>query len=382
VTSDIVPAHQRLVNQIFGIAIGLAILTALSRIDYRTLAADTRGFPRLEFSRFSGGEAGALFYFIFGLALLSLSRLMSLQTHWNRLRIPVSSGNLTRQWALYSLLFVLALAMVVSLLPSGESLGLFSLLGTLLEFLLAVLFFIGQLILSLILLLFSIPFILLGRDSPFTPPAASPPPLPVLPEQSVLPTTSSAAWAFVRSILLWGGLAAIILFSLVHFVRQHGGLANAIRRARITNWLILAWQWLYRGASRTGAELSRVLSDGWQNLVSRLESRRLLPRSSLIRLRSLDPRRQVYFFYLAMIRRGEEQGVPREPSHTPAEYAGVLGDALPVAEEDIDSITTAFVEARYSRRAVDAGKADSARATWGRIRRALQEQSRARKKSG
>jgi hypothetical protein len=298
---------------------------------------------------------------------------MSLRTHWNRLRIPVSSRNLTRQWGIYSLFFVLILALIVSLLPSGESLGLFSLLGTLLGFLMAVLFFIGQLILGLVLLLFSLPFVLFGRASPFTPPAASPPLLPALPAQPPLPATSSAAWAIIRSILLWGGLAAIIVFGLLHFFRQHGGLAGAIRRARITNWLILAWQWLYRGAGRTGSRLSRVLADGWQSIVSRFEGRRIFPRTDWIRLRSLDPRRQVYFFYLAMVRRSGEQGLPREPSQTPSEYASTLEKALPSAGEDVDALTAAFVEARYSRQEVDAAKAKTARTTWGHIRRVLQD---------
>jgi hypothetical protein len=45
---------------------------------------------------------------------------------------------------------------------------------------------------------------------------------------------------------------------------------------------------------------------------------------------------------------------------------------LPSEEEDIDSITAAFVQARYSRQEVDSRKVDLVRATWGRIRRALQ----------
>ena len=119
-----------------------------------------------------------------------------------------------------------------------------------------------------------------------------------------------------------------------------------------------------------------MIAEGWQNILSRLEGRRILPAGSLIRLRALDPRRQIYFFYLAMIRRGGEQGVPRQPSQTPAEYASTLEKALPSGEEDIDSITQAFVEARYSRRKVDAGDADLVKATWGRIRRALQSRSK------
>src|SRR5689334_10732827 len=82
IQSDTIPAHQRLVNLIFSIGIVLVILTALARLDLRTTFSNSAGLPSLQWNRFSGAEAGALLYFVFGLALLSLSRLMSLQTHW------------------------------------------------------------------------------------------------------------------------------------------------------------------------------------------------------------------------------------------------------------------------------------------------------------
>ena len=50
----------------------------------------------------------------------------------------------------------------------------------------------------------------------------------------------------------------------------------------------------------------------------------------------MDPRRQIYFYYLAMIRRGGEQGIPRQPSQTPSEYAAHLEKELPDAVQDIE----------------------------------------------
>jgi hypothetical protein len=50
-----------------------------------------------------------------------------------------------------------------------------------------------------------------------------------------------------------------------------------------------------------------------------------------------------------------------------------LEDALPAAREDINSITEAFIQARYSRNEVDSRQAETVRAIWNRIRRALQE---------
>jgi hypothetical protein len=183
-------------------------------------------------------------------------------------------------------------------------------------------------------------------------------------------------WGLVRSILLWGGLALIILFSVIHFVRQHGGLRETLRRSRLANWLVLAWQWLYKNAGKTGGALSRALTDGWQSIVARLEGNQIFPRPNLIRFRSLDPRRQIYFLYLAMIRRGGEQGVTRKLSQTPSEYATTLEKALPSAERDIESITAAFVEARYSRQEVDSGMVDQVKATWSRIRTAMQKKAK------
>ncbi len=371
---DVIPAHQRLVNLILSLGIGLVIVTALTRLDFRATFSGSAGLPTLEWNRFSGAEAGALLYFVFGLGLLSLSRLMSLQTHWNRLRIPVSSEHLTRQWGLYSLLFLFLLAVVVSLLPAGDSFGFFSVLGTLFGFLIGVFVFLSQVVVAIIILLFSLPFLLLGKAPPFT--GGSPPPMfPTLPTEPVVPPDSSALLALLRSILLWGSLFAILVFAFINFVRQHDSLLSGLRRSRITNWLILAWQWLYRSAEKTRANLSRTILDGWQSIVARLEGKRVLTRPGFLSVRSLDPRRRIYFFYLAMIRRGGDQGVARKPWQTPAEYAVQLEQSVPEAGEDIDSLTQAFIEARYSRQEVDSGKADRVKVIWDRIRRALQNKS-------
>jgi hypothetical protein len=120
-----------------------------------------------------------------------------------------------------------------------------------------------------------------------------------------------------------------------------------------------------------------VLTEGWQNLVSRLDRKGVLPRSPLLNVRALDPRQRIYFFYLAMVRRGGELGVTRHPSQSPAEYAVTLRQALPPAEDDVESITEAFIQARYTRQEIDAPKAESVKTTWGRIRRKLQEKSKA-----
>ena len=364
---EAVPAHQRMANLIFTSGVILVLLAALTRID---MQAGSVGLPEILWTRFSGGEGGALLYFVFGLALLSLSRLMSLQTRWNRQRISVSSHNLPRRWAEYSLFFLLVLTLFVGLLPAGDSLGLFSVLGMLLGFLLRVLIFLSYVIVGLLLTLFSLPFLLLGKAPPFMS-GAAPGPMPSLPMQPLEPMTGSATWELIKSVLLWGSLLVVIVYAVIHFLRQHESVVAALRQWRLVRWLTLAWQWLYTHAEKARGELARVIGGGWQSLISRLEGKRSLPRPGWINLRTLPPRQRIYFFYLAMIRRSGEQGLRREPSQTPSEYAVRLGQALPIAGEDIDSMTAAFVKARYSRRDVNAKEAAFVKATWARIRGAL-----------
>jgi len=369
-SGEAIPAHQRMGNLIFTTGVILVLLAALTRIDVQAMQAGSVGRPVIVWTRFSGGEAGVLLYFIFGLALLSLSRLMSLQTYWNRQRIPVSSHNLPRQWAWYSLLFLLVLGVFVGLLPAGDSLGFFSVLGTLLGFLFRVLIFLSYVIVGLLLTLFSLPFLLLGKAPPFVS-GAAPGPMPGLPMQPLEPMTGNATWELIKSVLLWGALLVVIVYALIHFLRQHESVAAVLRQWRLVQWLTLAWQWLYTHADKARGDLARLVADGWQGIISRLEGNYILPRPGWINLRALQPRQRVYFFYLAMVRRSGEQGLMREPSQTPSEYAVRLGQALPIVSEDIDSITAAFVQARYSRRAVNSNEADFVKSTWERIRGAL-----------
>ncbi|HSB03324.1 MAG TPA: DUF4129 domain-containing protein, partial [Anaerolineales bacterium] len=361
--------QRRLLELIFNLGIILVLVTVLASLNFQSILSNTPGAYHVDPDRFSAGEAAVLLYFLFGLALLTQGRLMSLQTRWNIQRIPVSSDNLAKRWGLYSALFLGLLILAVGLLPTGDSLGIFSLLRSLLGFLFLVFVFVGRLLVSVVIVLLSLLFLLFGKDVPRAGPL--PPLIPFQPEPPPL-YTDNASWILIRSILLWGSLILIVVFSLTHFLRQHDEFLGTLRKAPVINWLRIAWEWLRRNVGKTREGFARALADGWQSIVTRLERRRILSPPGWISLRALDPRRRIYFFYLAMIRRSNERGLARKPSQTPSEYAMRLGKDLPSASEDIDSITQAFVEARYSRHEVDVRQADFVKVIWERIRRALQ----------
>jgi hypothetical protein len=94
-----------------------------------------------------------------------------------------------------------------------------------------------------------------------------------------------------------------------------------------------------------------------------------------VNLRRLSPRQRVQFFYLAMVRRGGEAGVGRQPLHTPYEYAIILREGRPEVKDEVTGLTEEFVEARYSRREIALEEARLVQRYWDRIKRALRRQS-------
>jgi hypothetical protein len=81
----------------------------------------------------------------------------------------------------------------------------------------------------------------------------------------------------------------------------------------------------------------------------------------------------VIYYYLSLVRRAGELGIRRRPAQTPSEYEPVLASELPDVQTEVDALTAAFIEARYSPRPVDPQAPNQARALWARLRAAMRE---------
>ena len=132
------------------------------------------------------------------------------------------------------------------------------------------------------------------------------------------------------------------------------------------------WNWLGKLFTNVQKGISRSLQAARERLRAAVGAS-ALPVGSYLSTRRLDPRQKITFFYLALIRRGGEKGLPRRPSQTPYEYASTLERALPEVEEDIDTLTQAFIEARYSPRPVQAEQVNLVKSTWERLRKTIRK---------
>jgi hypothetical protein len=142
------------------------------------------------------------------------------------------------------------------------------------------------------------------------------------------------------------------------------GTRGPIRALRA--FLIALWRRLFGLAEAASKRIPRRLS------LRRIRLRSPKEPFRFFRLGALSPRERILYYYLSILRRAERQGFPRQRAQTPHEYDATLGPHLPQARQEMDLLTQAFVEARYSQHVIEPGQARRVRVDWQRVKAALQ----------
>jgi hypothetical protein len=347
--------RRQLADRIMVYGAGMVILVSLMRIDLQSFLGFRPGV--------GSTVINVIAYFVLALALLSLTQLSVLRASWSTQRISLSL-NLGSRWVIYSLIFLVGLAALAIFLPTSYSLGLLSILGLLLSWLIFAITLVGHLLLTLWFVFLS----LFGGDQRVARPNPPlPPPTPPSPESGGLPTW----FEIFRSILFWVIFLSVTGFSIYQFTRQHEALWNKLRQLPGMTILRKVWLWLQKGLR--GA--NQVASAAIENSLARIRSgKRVVPLKEvrkIINLRRLPARQKVLFYYQAMVRRGDEYGISRRPAQTPQEYQETLQSSLPEIDRDLAAITAAFYEARYSQHEISEDQAGWVRQWWQRIQRTL-----------
>lgn len=315
----------------------------------------------------SAGALGIpiLLYFALGVALLSQAQFSVKYASWQVEGTPVQPG-MARRWLLAVLAFLVVVALVALVLPTGYALGPFRAIWGVLSLLLQLLVFVFALLFFLLtaLLSFLLPHAVIEQPPPptFDP---VPPSLPG-PEAAV-----SLPWLqILASALFWLVIVAIAGYALVRFVRERWpgweedeeGQAGGWRR--FLAWLRALWR-RWRGWR------SEALEQWARRRAAAARKRPARRPARFFSLRGLGPRELVRYFYVSTARRAAQAGQPRRPSQTPYEYEASLGGQFPDLEPDLSGLTEAFVEARYGRAPVEAEDVERVKPLWQRIKAAL-----------
>jgi hypothetical protein len=354
-----VPPAESLIQRFFRGGVVLLIATGLTRIGIAQLLSLRR--PPVP-----GLILNVLIYFLLGLVMLAQIRFVSLRKRWQAQEIAVA-GEIPGRWVRYSLAFIGLVALLAFLLPTGYTLGLMETVGWAVGMLARAISFLALLIFWLFTLPLSWLMSLLGG-----------PPLSLMPRQPLqqLPRVDRAggpapSWFQVaKSLVFWAVILGMIFYVVHSYVRDRPELVAGLRKLSWVQGLARVWAALRRWLGRWRRTLAERLPQGW-SLRARRRPAGARGSLGLRRLGGLSPRAQVLYYYLSVLRRADERGIPRRPAQTPDEYRARLGPSLPQAEEEVNQLTDAFVEARYSRHTVEREQARRVRESWQRVKAAL-----------
>ena len=153
------------------------------------------------------------------------------------------------------------------------------------------------------------------------------------------------------------------------FLRERGVRLNTAVLQRF-------WQQLRHWLQITWKEAGHQVQDWQQAVRTRLqrqpkEDEENQPPWRFIRLNSLSPREQIRYFYLSTVKRATDKGVARQQAETPLEFAQDLKENWPEAEEDVDALTEAFLEARYGRSPIEKEDVNPVKKRWRQVKSSL-----------
>ncbi len=367
------PPRERLQGLFFTIGAFLVVLTALSRIDIRAILALQPGDHIFALPWLAGGGFSTLLYFMFGFALLSLTKFINLYIRWRLEGVPVSH-KIAGRWAWYSLILLAILALMVSLLPTHYSLGFISILHQLLSLLVAFIVFITGVLWTLLMLPFMALLSLFGSAPSDNLPTPAPDPVtPSLPQPAAM--TSLPGWELIKPYLFWILFLIVAVYAIRYYLLQHEALLHTMQNAPLARWLRQLRQWLATLFRTINYQIIFLVGEG----VERFRAAGLKPqfksKGRFISLNKLNPRQQIHFYYHALLRRSSESKLPRAESQTPAEYAVVLKQNLPDSAHEIDIMTREFIRARYTQQEISKGDVGLVRQQWQRIRKELRLRS-------
>lgn len=360
-----------LMNNWLAGAVVLIICAAVSTVRIPTSALeeaiDLRSITRLGLQ--PGVMLSIVVYFLAGLWLIARQRMIILRSRWIIGGVRVQTG-FERIWYGASLLILLGIAMIAGLLPIGST----TLLATIMAALGGAVIFVSSLIIALFSGLVYLLLNLLGlAEEPA--PATAMPAMPVpTPTPVAQPAELSETAAFVLGSTFWLVVGAVVLVAVLFYLRGRGKLPG---RQTLRLWWDRARAWLGHICRRLGRQATAAGVAIRARVSRREKSAGQTPASPrFVRLNALQAREQILYFYLSTARRAAEQGLARKKHATPLEYAGELKEGWPEVEAEIDELTNAFLQARYSAAPISEHETSPARLSWKRVRATIKRRRR------
>ena len=357
-------------QQFLGGGIAVLFCTALASIDITQMAAAeniySSGLVRLGLS--ASMLTSLLIYFLCGFLLLSQGRLAVLEIRWLadgvKLKTPIG-----RHWHRQTLFLLLAIGLIAAFLPIGSTLPFVRILNLILYGIMTVItsiIFIISIIIAWLLSFF------LPREANLEPTTA--PTMPLAPPPQLPLAETNDTLQFLFSSAFWAVAIIISLVAFSFFLQDRGVKLNSTSLQRVWLTIKLWWAQLRLGVR----DQIQDIQGGLQSLFQRDDTteEEKPPPWRFMRVNALSPREKVYYFYLSTVKRANQRGVARKESETPLEFVDDLKTNWPDAEEEIEELTDAFLQARYSPKPIEEDIIPPIKKQWKRLKADLRKRKK------
>lgn len=360
-------------RQWIGGALFLAVVTSISNFDVVEIYQGSS----LALARLGLQPELLLFlllYFLAGFSLLSQAQLAAMNARW-LINGVTRRGQVERSWHRYTIWLLGGIALLAAFLPIGSTFAISNLLQSIIWAITAAVSFLLSLLSTLLALILS----LFSGDpaaettEPLVQPTLQPVPTPTAtPIPPALPPQTVDTGLIISS-LFWAVAIVISVMAVSFFLRERGIKVNT---AVIQSF----WQQLRHWLQSIWRDAGHQMRDWQQAVRTRLqrepvEKEKVQPPWRFIRLNALSPREQIRYFYLSTVRRAADKGVSRQQAETPLEFARDLKQNWPEAEEDVDALTGAFLEARYGRSPIEKEDVNPVKKRWRQVKSSLRRRS-------
>lgn len=302
-------------------------------------------FARNDINSLWAGLGGvALMFFGAGLAGLALS---------NREVVRHETGDSgLRSWGVF---LVASVGAILLLGVLAQGIGQGDIVGAFQNVVLGAALVIGGLIFGIItVILWPLSFVDIHFDSPVAPPAQQtvvPQATPVDPFAEIrdkyggfIPSDLPLEWKIILVALGCAVVVAAVVFLMSRWLRNTRRDKDAVQgeeHEQFGSWSLLAAQlkgWLSRLLARFRRDAPAAAPEEEDDL------------ASLVGKPEWEGTLTVRQIYVNLLRFARSAGYPRSPQQTSMEYLKVLSSALPDLSLELQAITSAYIEARYSHR--------------------------------
>jgi hypothetical protein len=192
------------------------------------------------------------------------------------------------------------------------------------------------------------------------------------------PSEAAETLKMIGSSAFWTAAIVLTVLAFMFFLRERNLAAPGQTWRQWWTAVLQWWHSLWHNLTGQIESAAQALQSRRRQRPAR-KPRQLRPRRRLIRLNALSPRDQLRYFYLSTVERAGRQGVKRQKSETPLEYAQDLKENWPDAEIDVENLTDAFLQARYSPQPIEIEQVNPVKAHWKKLRAQLRRRQRYQK---